>query len=269
MNSNRTAKTSDRTAKPSRRRALADTITAILVLLVFAWALVPGIGPDLLGIEARTGWRVSAPWQTSAQPIGEDVTTALGKLRVRASQYESNRRYHRTSFGEVWADEDHNGCDTRDDVLARDMSEVTYKTLTRRCKVASGTLAEPYTGKIIHFKRGPKTSPLVQIDHVVALGDAWRSGAYAWDAAKRQRYANDPLVLLATDGQANQDKGSMAADQWLPPDHSYHCAYVARQIAIKSKWNLSVTGAEKTTFQRVLRACPGQHLPQDLGQIHP
>ncbi|OKL48498.1 hypothetical protein BSR28_02055 [Boudabousia liubingyangii] len=254
---------------PRRHRRIADLLSLLLTLALSAYLLVPGLGLDLLKLEKRFGWSVPTPWSEPAKPVGNDLAQAVESLRVRGGKYESTHPYHRDVFGQAWADEDHNGCDTRNDILARDLKEVTYKNPARPCKVMSGTLAEPYTGQIMHFQRGPKTSPLVQIDHVVALGDAWRSGAETWDLARRQKFANDPLNLLATEGQANEDKGSLSADQWLPPETNYHCAYVARQVAVKSKWNLSVTKPELNTFRKVLRGCPGQHLPQDLNQVHP
>ena len=123
-------------------------------------------------------------------------------------------------------------------------------------------LHDPYTGKTIRFTRGVKTSSAVQIDHVVALENAWRSGASAWDAGKRYAFANDPYNLLAVDGPANQAKGSASAAYWLPTNSAYRCDYVARQIGVKAKYSLSVTSNEKTAMQAVLHTCPAQEIPQ-------
>ena len=156
-----------------------------------------------------------------------------------------------------WADTDHNGCDTRNDILARDLARPTFKSGTHDCVVLSGTLAEPYTGATIEFQRGDKTSSLVQIDHVVALADAWRSGAWQWEAQRRQEFANDPENLLAVDGAANEDKSASSADQWLPPNTAFRCDYVKRQIAVKNAYGLSVTRAEQDALAEQLSACSG------------
>ena len=129
--------------------------------------------------------------------------------------------------------------------------------------MSSGVLDDPYTGKTITFIRGERTSADVQIDHVVALENAWKSGADTWDTARRYRFGNDPYNLLAVDGPANQEKGSASADYWLPPRTDYRCAYVARQIGVKDKYGLSVTSAEKQAMMGVLHGCPGQPLPSD------
>lgn len=177
----------------------------------------------------------------------------LQELRIRPRKEAGE--YDRSVFGEPWADVDNNGCDTRNDVLARDLEKVRFRK-NSRCVVAEGVLKDPYVGVTINYKRGPDTSPLVQIDHVVALGDAWRSGAWKWSAAQRQEFANDPNNLLAVQGQANQDKESSRADQWLPPREEYWCEYVTRQIQVKHDWDLSVAPQEKDAMIRALSTCP-------------
>ena len=129
--------------------------------------------------------------------------------------------------------------------------------------VISGTLQDPYTNKSIAFVRGASTSAAVQIDHVVALENAWKSGAHAWTTADKYRFSNDPYNLLAVDGDANQEKGSASADLWLPSNSSYRCDYVSRQIAVKAKYHLSVTSSERQAMLTVLHACPNQALPDE------
>ncbi|MBD3689294.1 HNH endonuclease [Nanchangia anserum] len=187
-----------------------------------------------------------------------DMTQAIAALPVRET---SPGGYNRDDFGVRWADEDHNGCDTRNDVLARDLSNVRFKPGTHDCIVVSGDFVEPYTGRHMRFTRGRQTSEAIQIDHVVALADAWRSGANAWDAPTRQRFANDPLNLLAVDGEENQEKSAQSADAWLPANSGYHCAYVARQVAVKREWGLSVTEPERRAMAEVASTCPNQPLP--------
>ena len=119
-----------------------------------------------------------------------------------------------------------------------------------------GILEDPYTDTTIVFQRGEQTSAAVQIDHVVALANGWRSGAWQWNAEDRLRFANDPLNLLAVEGAANQIKGASTADQWLPDNKGYRCDYAARQVAVKYKWNLTVTRDEQQALNRVLKDCP-------------
>jgi hypothetical protein len=167
--------------------------------------------------------------------------------------------YSRAQFGAAWADVDHNGCDTRNDILHRDLTQVVYRTGT--CIVLSGVLHDPYTGKTINFRRGVNTSPAVQIDHVVALSDAWQKGAFAWTVSKRTAFANDPVELLAVDGPINGQKSDSDAASWLPPNRAFRCSFVSRQIAVKSKYGVWVTSAEEAAFSRILASCPKQILP--------
>ncbi|MGT2462832.1 GmrSD restriction endonuclease domain-containing protein [Sinomonas atrocyanea] len=170
--------------------------------------------------------------------------------------------YTRDQFGQAWADVDHNGCDTRNDILKRDLTATAY-TAGSRCRIASGTLNDPYTGKTIGFVRGNGTSTAVQIDHVVALSDAWQKGAQQLTAAQRTALANDPLNLLAVDGPTNEAKGDGDAATWLPPNKSYRCQYVARQVSVKATYSLWVTQAEHDAIARVLASCPDQQVPTD------
>lgn len=160
---------------------------------------------------------------------------------------------------------DRNGCDTRNDILRRDLVDVAVKPGTGGCKVQRGTLHGPYTGSTIAFVSGQDTSSAVQIDHVVALSDAWQKGARSLDADDRLAFANDPLNLLAVDGPTNQAKSDGDAATWLPPSRSYRCPYVARQIAVKAEYGLWVTSAEHDAMARVLADCPDQQVPAREG----
>jgi len=171
--------------------------------------------------------------------------------------------YSRDEFGASWADVDRNGCDTRNDILSRDLTKVTYKDGTHDCVVLTGRLSDPYTATKVSFVRGQDTSTAVQIDHVVALSDAWQKGAQKLDEDTRKAFANDPLNLLAVDGPANQAKEDGDAATWLPPNKAYRCQYVARQVAVKAKYDLWVTQAEHDAIARVLKSCPDQSLPDD------
>ncbi|WP_434975050.1 HNH endonuclease family protein [Streptomyces collinus] len=165
--------------------------------------------------------------------------------------------YTRERFGTAWADTDSNSCDTRDDILKRDLKEVRFTGGT--CKVSYGLLEpDPYSGKDITYRRGRSQ---VDIDHVVALSDAWQKGAKYWDAGKRIALANDPLNLIAVDASTNRGKGDGDTATWVPPNKSYRCSYVAAQVAVKKKYQLWVTAAEKAAMKKVLATCPDQKLP--------
>lgn len=196
-------------------------------------------------------------WATAREaarfPVrGDDLTVGraqLAELPVR--DLDPLDGYRREEFGEAWSDVDGNGCDTRDDVLARDLTDVVLAD--DGCRVLSGTLPDPYTGTTISFVRGPQSAQ-VQIDHVVALADAWRTGASTWADARRLAFANDPANLLAVQGAANQSKGAGDASQWLPRS-GYRCAYVLEQIRVKSAYGLWVTADEKAAMSDVLDGC--------------
>lgn len=236
-----------------RRFDASSPLERLLILLVVAVVVGITIGVVLPKISQPVG-QLTGEYSASGP-----AADALNALAVNDSPKAGG--YQRDAFGYRQTDADGNGCDVREDVLTRDMTDVQY-TYAGGCKVKSGVLHDPYTGKTIHFVRGEKTSSAVQIDHVVALENAWQSGASAWDTAKRYRYGNDMYNLLAVDGPANQEKGSASAAYWLPTNGAYRCQYVARQIGVKTKYGLTVTSQEKRSMQSVLHACPAQELPQ-------
>ena len=187
-----------------------------------------------------------------------DAAEALATLPVKGRAPRTG--YARDEFGQRWADVDRNGCDQRNDVLARDLREVAFRAGST-CVVVSGVLVDPYSGVEVPFRRGQDTSAEVQIDHVVALSNAWQTGARRLDEPDRERFANDPLNLLAVDDAVNAAKGDGDAATWLPPDRGYRCRYVARQVAVKVRHGLWVTAAERDAIARVLARCPGEPLP--------
>jgi hypothetical protein len=207
---------------------------------------------------------VNGPTKTRAgEPISSgkpgSALAALATLTVKGRAPKTG--YDRALFGQAWADVDRNGCDTRNDVLRRDLSPYVLKPGSNGCRVLSGTLYDPYLGRTIAFVRGPRTSSEVQIDHVVPLSDAWQKGAQQWTALQRTAFANDPLNLLAVDGLTNQRKSDGDAATWLPPNKAYRCSYAARQIAVKVRYGSWVTAAERDALGRILASCPSQSLP--------
>jgi hypothetical protein len=185
---------------------------------------------------------------------GQNALAAVEQLQVKGKAPKTG--YERSLFSDGWGDI--GSCDVRNYILKRDMKSVKLIDL---CKVDTGVLLDPYTGKTIRFKYGVGTSSAVQIDHVVALSDAWQKGAQKIGSAKRYALYNDPLNLLAVDGPTNSSKGDSDASAWLPPNKAYRCAYVARQVAVKLKYKIWVIEAEKTAIKRVLSACPTEKLP--------
>jgi Protein of unknown function (DUF1524)/Excalibur calcium-binding domain len=182
----------------------------------------------------------------------------LGGLAVKGRAPKTG--YDREAFGPAWTDTNRNGCDTRNDILRRDLDDNVYKPGTRGCAVLSGWLApDPYTGQDIAFVRGGASE--VDIDHVVALSDAWQKGAGKWVPGKRLAFANDPLNLLAVDASANRQKGDGDAATWLPRNKAFRCTYVARQVAVKAKYELWVTSAERAAVAGVLARCPDTKAP--------
>lgn len=193
-------------------------------------------------------------------PSASQALSDLEGLHVRTSDYVPTA-YDRTGqFGTAWTDDNTaemggNGCSTRNDILARDLKKVRFSD-TKKCKVESGTLDDPYTGQEVNFIYGPNTSAAVQIDHIVALQNAWVSGAYNLDQATRVNLANDPENLVASGGRENVSKGSKDASRWLVPNNpDYRCQYAASQVNVKKKYSLSVTAAEKYALQNVLGQC--------------
>lgn len=184
-------------------------------------------------------------------------TTALAllaKLPIKPEVSKANYK-READFGAAWLDMNHNGCDTRNDILARDLTDITK---SGSCRVLTGVLKDPYTATTIHFVRGVGTSIKVQIDHVVALADAWVTGAQQLTLGQRESLANDPLNLLAVDGRSNEQKQADDASEWLPANHADWCPYVARQVSVKVTYRLWVTQAEHDAMRSVLSACPTQ-----------
>jgi hypothetical protein len=222
---------------------------AVLVYLAAALAMAVGIGLAVPGLTSRAAGR---HYPVTADDVAA-ARAALARLAVKGRAPLTG--YTRAAFGVAWADVDGNGCDTRDDVLGRDLTGVQFKAGTDDCIVVAGTLAEPYGGRQVAFRRGPGTSADVQIDHVVPLADAWQTGAQGWPAAVRAAFANDPANLLAVDGDLNQAKGAGDAATWLPPHKPFRCRYVLSQVRVKAAYGLWVTAAERAAISREIGRC--------------
>ena len=223
-----------------RRRRAAAFITIIMALFMFSITVVPELYKKEQG---ETSYQ---------QKLSNDTAIeALNNLAVKGRAPKTG--YSRDRFGDGWAVTQ--GCNTRQIILFRDLENAVLKD---ECTVISGSLNDPYTGQTIQYSSDNPSG--VQIDHVVALSDAWQKGAQLLTEEKRQQLANDPLELLAVEGASNQQKGDADAATWLPKNKAFRCYYVARQITIKKKYELWVTEAEKAAMHSVLGQCPQQTL---------
>jgi hypothetical protein len=253
----------------SRVRPAAWIVAAVLILGAAAGGVGSLLGNpgDLAPMLSGTTGPAATGTPATADPgpgPGPATTPAPAPARIALSVLETlpvkgrapATGYSRTGeFGSAWLDVDHNGCDTRNDILARDLTSTVRDD---RCRVLSGILDDAYTGRSIRFTRGEATSAEVQIDHMVPLLNAWETGAQQLTQAQRIGLANDPRNLIAVDGPANQQKGAGDAATWLPANKTFRCEYVARQIAVKAAYRLWVTRAEHDAMARVLSGCPGR-----------
>jgi uncharacterized protein DUF1524/excalibur calcium-binding domain-containing protein len=232
-----------------------------LVMIAFTAIAFAGCTEPLshdTGGAAKPGMRRDAPDAERSKPRRPRSRTALAALeQLRVKGRAPMTGYGRERFGDDWAGV--NGCSVRERVLARDLGLETYARGST-CDVQSGLLADPYTATAIRYVRGDTSN--VDVDHVVALGDAWQKGAQQWTYERRLAFANDPLNLLAVDASANRQKGDGDAATWLPANKSYRCAYVARQIAVKRRYRAWVTAGERDAMGRVLARCPDTPLPR-------
>jgi len=243
-----------RRARSRRTRISVRMRVTVSSLSLVGIVLVAALTPTLLSDSAPAD--ATLPEASTVATDGTDGTALalLATLPIKGRAAKTG--YDRSGdFGSAWLDVDRNGCDTRNDILARDLTDIVT---SETCRVQSGTLTGPYTGETIGFVRGTSTSSLVQIDHVVALSNAWQTGAQQLTQVQRESLANDPLNLLAVDGATNSSKGAGDTATWLPPRKSYRCAYVARQVSVKATYGLWVTPAEHAAMIRVLSDCPSE-----------
>lgn len=206
---------------------------------------VEGVSPS-----PRTSETVQAPPAAASDAAAAQAELATIAVKGRAPK----TGYNREQFGQAWADVDRNGCDTRNDELKEALTGVVFKAGSD-CVVVSGTLNDPYTGKVINFVRGEKTSSAVQIDHLVPLSEAWQKGAQQWDEKTRTAFANDPINLRAVDGPSNSSKGDSDLATWMPANRGHWCTYVSEIVHVKAKYGVWMTAAEHAKAQEILGTC--------------
>lgn len=233
------------------RKTLLGLLAVAVLALVVAYQVVASSVNDRAKDFAA---RADVP---TVQP-GIDVLAGIAVVPARIHRFD----YRRAAFGDAWTDDNdapggHNGCDTRDDILNRDLLDKTYVAI-KRCPdaVAGGTLRDPYTNATIMFQRGARVGASVQIDHIVPLALAWDMGAYDWPLPKRVRFANDPANLLAVDGQANQDKGDSQPALWMPPNTAFWCQYGMQFIEVLRGYQLPVDEASAEILRNAAGSCP-------------
>ncbi len=156
--------------------------------------------------------------------------------------------YDRDEFGYAWMDTAdgvplaRNGCDTRNDLLARDGEDLEYRSGSD-CVVVAMTLDDPYTGTTVEWRK--QKAAAVQIDHVVPLSYGWQMGASRWSEDRREQLANDPLNLMPVDGPTNGSKSDSGPASWLPPNKQIRCSYAVRFAQVTLKYEMPVTAADR------------------------
>jgi uncharacterized protein DUF1524 len=234
----------------SRKALLWLSAIAVVAVLVAYQVVTSSEGERAEEFAARADVPTVRP--------GVDVLSGIVVVPVRIHRYD----YRRTAFGDAWTDDTdapggHNGCDTRDDILNRDLDDKTY-VVTKRCPdaVATGTLHDPYTNATINFQRGAGVGASAQIDHIVPLALAWDMGAYDWPSSERARFANDPANLLAVSGKANEDKGDSQPALWMPPNTAFWCQYAMQYIDVARGYALPVDQASVDVLRKAAATCP-------------
>jgi hypothetical protein len=253
-------------------RYLETVVSVLLPALIFSAGIAGSVGVGTAGGTTATTESIPAEGVTSSRapsslaptlppvaPTSSPDSSAhialdqLSRLADAPSGYLTG--YDRDFFGHGWIDTDQNGCDTRNDVLERDLTVLIYKPNTEDCVILSGELDDPYTGSPISFVRGTTTSILVQIDHVVPLAYVWQVGAATWTRDRQVSYANDPRNLLAVDGRANQVKSADGPSGWMPPNEAFHCAYIERFVGVLFAYQLEIKADDRFISKQVLETC--------------
>ncbi|HNM84435.1 MAG: HNH endonuclease family protein [Mycobacterium sp.] len=227
-----------------------------LAWLALAAVLAIGVAVQTVTAAQRDAFVAAADAPTVAP--GVDVLAGIPVVPLRIRGYD----YRRAAFGDAWDDDNdapggHNGCDTRNDILNRDLVDKTFVDI-KRCPqaVATGTLHDPYTNATIPFVRGNQVGASVQIDHIVPLAYAWDMGARDWPDELRLRFANDPANLLAVQGQANQDKGDQEPATWMPPNEAFWCQYSLQFLEVMRGYHLPVDQPSADRLRQAASTCP-------------
>lgn len=239
-------------------------VRRLLAALLVLGAAVSGCTIPVAGAEPAQSTTppptvpTGGPSRASSPGSAKLILTELGRARVVATRPDIPG-YKRDQFGQTWTDDHtgqggHNGCDTRNDVLAAQLAAVRYRGKSR-CVVVGTLAADPYTGRRIEFRKAAATK--VQIDHVYPLSRAWDMGAARWPKQRRVDFANDQTTnLLAVDGLTNASKNDSGPGEWLPINRGYRCTYVLRYLQVAHKYALPITAADRDAARAITRTCP-------------
>ena len=223
------------------------------------WSALIGFAATAVIVAAGLGWHQTAPPPVDPTRVAQ-ARTALAALVVVEHRLAPSAPYRREAFGPAWTDAagvagSGDGCDTRNDLLARDL-EVVTSVAVASCPeaVASGRFRSPYTGREIVFSRG-RGSTAVHIDHVVPLSYAWDMGAWGWRQSARVAFANDPANLVAVDAASNQAKSDREPGRWMPELRGFWCQYAIAFVTVSSGYRLPVDRRSAGVLASALGDC--------------
>ena len=236
-----------------KSRRLSVVVCAIVSVVI--WLIVNPASYDAVFTKVEDIGAEDGGYGDVAVPddvAGELVVDVLERLEVKGRAPKTG--YKREQFYDGWPSID--GCSLRQKIIRRELGESAV--ILDGCNVVAGEYDEPYTGKHMIYSERAEISDGIQIDHVVALSDAWQKGAQELSVEARYEIATDPLNLLAVDAEANKQKSDGDAATWLPSNKKFRCQYVARQVSVKYKYGSWVTQAEKEAILRILNNCPDE-----------
>lgn len=236
-------------ARRTRNRRNRPWLIAVVVVVVLV-----GLALGVVDLEDLTGegsgTTTSFTNGTSESGDPEEAAEALENLEVEPAGsmegYSREEFPHWSGAGEFGWQAPDPSCDARDAALARDGEDVEIGS---DCEILSGEWTDPYAGEVI------TDSSEIDIDHIVPLANAWRSGADEWDDDLREEFANAPINLLSTDAGENRAKGDRGPEAWRPPDEGAWCDYSVRWISVKSSYELSVNEEERASLEEMLQTC--------------
>lgn len=223
-----------------------------LLIAAVVTAMAVAVGVDGFSADPGIDPRVRA--------MASQAAAALTSIPISASRVD-RADYDRSAFGSAWSDAasvpgSGNGCDTRNDVLARDLNDIRAGPVSSCPRaVLAGDLRSPYTGGFVAFRRDRNASA-VQIDHIVPLSYAWDMGAWSWSPPRRLDFANDPANLVSVDGHSNQDKSDSEPARWMPPAAGFRCQYAIQFVTVTQTYGLSIDEPSRRVLSEALR-CRG------------
>ncbi|BDZ52519.1 hypothetical protein GCM10025867_47600 (plasmid) [Frondihabitans sucicola] len=236
--------------------AKSNNSEELTVFIVIALIVVVGLSGGKLnfGLGGNSADAATGTAASLANGSSMSISTATNTLATIPEVPDGSMAGYSRELFPHWEKATANGwsgvpaaCDSREAALIRDGKDVKY---SKTCSITSGSWVDPYTGT-----KATKSGDM-DIDHLVPLAAAWRSGASKWTTAQRQKFANDPLVLVTAGASANRSKGDRGPDQWVPPAANAQCEYAVRWVEIKGAYQLTATASEKLKLGALLKACP-------------